>query len=84
VLAGSGSVELKAAAAEAIGNVLARMPSCPEDVAAALGAVLESDADVKLRTAAATAVSKARMDNAKKAELLKKLGRVAGSSAGEG
>jgi tetratricopeptide (TPR) repeat protein len=84
VLAGSGSVELKAAAAEAIGNVLARMPSCPEDVAAALGAVLESDADVKLRTAAATAVSKARMDNAKKAELMKKLGRVAGSSAGEG
>lgn len=84
VLAGSGSVDLKKVAAESIGNVLARLPACPEDAAAALIAVLESDADVGLRTAAAAALGKAKIDNQKKADLLHKLGRVAGAAPTEG
>ncbi|HEX5052004.1 MAG TPA: HEAT repeat domain-containing protein [Planctomycetota bacterium] len=76
-LSGGGSVDLKKAAAEAIGNVLARIATCPEEVAAALTAVLASDADVALRTAAATALGKSKLDAAKKAELLQKLNRVA-------
>jgi HEAT repeat protein len=84
VLSGTGSVELKKAAAEAIGNVLARIGPCPDDAAAALIAILESDADVGLRTAAAVALGKAQIDNQKKAELQKKLGRVAGTAPSEG
>lgn len=76
-LSGAGSVDLKKAAAEGLGNVLGRMSDCPEDATMALSAVLGSDADVGLRQAAAIALGKAKIDNAKKAELLKKLSRVA-------
>ncbi len=81
---GSGSVDLKKASAEAVGNILARLDRCPNAVADALGAVLGSDADIALRRAAAVAVSKAKIDTAAKAELLKKLGKVAAGAKTEG
>ncbi len=81
-LGGAGSVELKKAAAEAIGNVLSRLGNCPDGVATALSAVLSSDADVSLRAAAAIALGKAKLDNAKRAELQKMLNRVATSPVG--
>jgi hypothetical protein len=84
VVSGSGSVELRTASATAIGNILARLESCPDDVAAALTAVLGSDADVALRTAAAVALGKGNVAPAKRAELELMLRRVAGSAAGEG
>lgn len=83
-LSGSGSVDLKKASAEAIGNILARLDRCPTEVADALGVVLGSDADVALRRAAAVAVSKAKIDSAAKAELLKKLEKVAAGAKTEG
>lgn len=84
-LSGAGSLDLKKAAAEAIGNVLGRLDTCPADAAAALMAVVGSDADVSLRTAAAIALGKAKIDNQQKADLQKKLSRIAGGAAkGEG
>jgi hypothetical protein len=83
-LGGSGSLDLKKAAATAIGNVLARASECPDSVSDALAAVLASDADVSLRTAAAAALGKAKLDAAKKAELQKKLARVAAGPKSEG
>lgn len=84
-LSGAGSVDLKKAVAEAIGNILGRLDHCPPDAATALAAVVSSDADVGLRTVAATAIGKAKLDNHQKAELQKKLSRVAGAPAkGEG
>ena len=77
----AGSDELKKAAAEAIGNVLSRMSSCPDDVAAALMAAMDATSDVQLRTAIAIAFGKARLDAQKKLELMKKLGRVAGAGS---
>jgi hypothetical protein len=84
VLSGSASVELKTAAAEAIGNILARLDACPDDVAMALTAVLSGDAEVGLRTAAAVALGKGKVSPEKRAELNKLLRRVAGSAASEG
>lgn len=76
-----GSDALKKAAAEAIGNVLGRMTSCPDDVAMALTTAIEGSGDVELRTAVAIAIGKAKLPTDKKLELLKKLGRVAGASS---
>ncbi len=84
VLSGSGSVELKTAAAEAIGNILARLDGCPEDVGAALATAVGGDGDVSLRTAAAVALGKAKLAPEKRAELEKMLRRVAGSATSEG
>jgi hypothetical protein len=82
-LGGSGSIELKKAAAEAIGLVVGRAGSCSEEVAAALMGAMDANTDVGLRTALAVALGKASLDPAKKAELLKKLGRIAtGAAAG--
>jgi DNA-binding response OmpR family regulator len=81
-LGGSGSLDLKKAAAEAIGNVLGRLDHCPADVGAALATVLNSSDDVGLRAAAAVAFGKAKIDNAKKAEMLNKLNRIAAGPAG--
>ncbi|MBL9079118.1 MAG: HEAT repeat domain-containing protein [Planctomycetes bacterium] len=85
-LSGGGSVELKTAAADAIGNILARLDSCPADVAAALITAVEGGGDVALRTAAAVALGKGKLDPQQRAELSKKLRKVAGSApaAGEG
>lgn len=84
VVSGGGSVDLKVAAATAIGNILARLDSCPDDVAAALVAVLGSDADVGLRTAAAVALGKGKVSAEKRAELERLLRRVASSAPSEG
>ena len=81
-LGGSGSLDLKKAAAEAIGNVLGRLDHCPADVGAALASVLNSSGDVGLRAAAAVAFGKAKIDNAKKAEMLKQLNRIAAGPSG--
>jgi hypothetical protein len=81
-LGGSGSLDLKKAAAEAIGNVLGRLDHCPEEVGAALAAVLTSSGDVGLRAAAAVAFGKAKIDNTKKAEMLKQLNRIAAGPSG--
>lgn len=76
-----GSDALKKAAAEAIGNVLGRMATCPDDVAVALIGAIEGSGDVELRTAVAIAIGKAKLSTDKKLELMKKLGRVAGASS---
>ena len=82
-LGGSGSVELKKATADAIGHIVSRAGSCSDEVAAALMTAMDASTDVGLRTALAVALGKASLDPAKKAELLKKLGRIAtGAAAG--
>lgn len=81
VLSGAGSVELKTAATEAIGNVLGRLSTCPADAVAALMAIVGGEADVALRTAAAIALGKAKLDNQQKVDLQKKLSRIAGGTA---
>ena len=83
-LSGGGSTELKTTAADAIGNILARLAGCPDDVAAALIAVVEGDGDVAVRTAAAVALGKGKIDAGQRAELSKKLRRVAGTAGSEG
>ena len=80
-LGGSGSVDLKKAAASAIGHIVGRLGNCPEDVAAALLAALDGNTDVGLRTAISIALGKSNLDAAKKTELMKKLNRVAASPA---
>ncbi|MFK7742257.1 MAG: HEAT repeat domain-containing protein [Planctomycetota bacterium] len=75
----NGSEDLKTAAAHAMGGVLSRMSSCPEEVCAALMGAMDS-AEGGLRMAIATAFGKAKIDASKKLELLQKLSRVAGSS----
>ncbi|MCB9877335.1 MAG: hypothetical protein H6835_07010 [Planctomycetes bacterium] len=79
----SGSDELKVASAEAIGNVLGRMPVCPDAAVAGLSAAMDASSDVVLRKAIAIAFGKAKLDAEKKAELLRKLAKVAGTG-GEG
>ena len=81
-LGGAGSLDLKKAAAEALGNVLGRLDHCPEDVGSALAAVLTSSGDVGLRAAAAAAFGKAKIDNAKKADMLKHLNKIAAGPSG--
>ena len=83
-LAGSGSVDLKKAAAESCGNILARMGACPDDVCASLVAALDAANDSGLRTALATALGKSKLPAGKQAEILKKLARIATAPAGGG
>jgi hypothetical protein len=80
-LGGSGSVDLKKAAAEAIGHIVGRQGSSPDDVVAALLGALDGNTDVGLRTAIAIALGKSNLDATKKADLLKKLTRVAAGPA---
>ncbi len=84
VLSGAASVDLKTATATAIGNILSRLDTCPDDVAAALMTVLGSDAEVSLRTAAAVALGKGKEAAAKRAELERMLRSGAGSAPSEG
>jgi len=74
----NGSDELKKAAALAIGGVLSRMDNCPADIATALSAAMDASSDAGFRTAVATAFAKAKLDPAKKLELMQKLSRIAG------
>tara|TARA_R110002072_G_scaffold46591_10_gene129064 strand:- start:43174 stop:45267 length:2094 start_codon:yes stop_codon:yes gene_type:complete len=77
----NGSDDLKKASALAIGGVLGRMSSCPDNVYAALKGAIEGSTDSGLRTAIAAALGMAKIDAQKKAELRKMLSRVAGSSS---
>lgn len=77
----TGSDNLKKASALAIGSVLSRMSNCPEEVYSALVKAMDGSEDAGLRTAVASALGMAKIDGAKKAELMKKLHRVAGSSS---
>lgn len=83
-LAGGGSVELKKAAAEACGNILQRLGSCPDDVGTALFGALEGATDAGLRNALAVALGKANLPAQKRAELLKKVARTASAPKAEG
>ena len=76
-LAGSGSIDLKKAAAQACGSILGRLGACPDDVCAALFTALDGASDAGLREAIAIALGKAKLPAAKQTELLKKLSRVA-------
>jgi HEAT repeat protein len=72
-----GSAEVKKAAAEALGGILARGAACTPEVFEALLGALAADAEVSLRTAAAVALGKAKLEPAKAAELHHKLMKVA-------
>lgn len=76
----TGSDDLKATSALAIGSVLSRMSNCPENVYAALSTAIDGSTNSGLRTAIAAALGKAKVDAQKKLELMKRLARVAGSS----
>lgn len=80
-LGGSGSVDLKKAAAEAAGSILARVGGCPDDVYAALTAALDGATDVELRAKISGALGRANLSPEKRGELLKKLNRVATAAA---
>ena len=82
-LSGSGSVDLKVAAAGALGQILGRAKTCPKPVAEGLMAALNSDADVKVRSAAAAALGKAKVDPAEKAKLLDSMKKI-GVAAAQG
>jgi HEAT repeat protein len=80
-LGGGGSLDLKKAAADAIGNIVHRLGSCPEATAAALSTALDAATDASLRQSIGAALGKANLPPAKKAELLQRLNRVASPSA---
>ncbi len=77
-LGGGGSLDLKKAAADSCGSILARLGTCSDDVCAALFAALDGATDAGLRLSVSTALAKATLPAEKRAELLKKLGRIAG------
>ncbi|MBX3461590.1 MAG: HEAT repeat domain-containing protein [Planctomycetes bacterium] len=81
-LGNGGSVERRTAVAEAMGNILARIDACPQDAIQALVAVVDSDAEVGLRTAAAVALGKSKLEAQWRADIQKKLRRVAGHAGG--
>jgi len=81
-LTGSGSAELKAAAAGAIGNILGRSRDAAAATVDALTEVVRSDADASVRLAAAGALGKANLDPARKLALLQAL-RAPKKAAGE-
>ena len=79
-LKGSGSDELKVAAADAMGMILGRMDNCPPAIAKGLAASMAGDASVAVRMAVAGAIGKAKIDAGQKAKLLDSLKRVGGGS----
>jgi hypothetical protein len=84
-LAGGGSIDLKKACAEAVGNIVGRVGSCPDEVAVGLMEAMAATTDIGLRTSIAVALGKANLDGQRKADLLKKLNRIASApAAGEG
>ena len=80
----SPSAAVKVAAAEAIGLVLSRTDGCPANVSEALIGVLKGDGEVALRTAAAVALGKAKLDTARALEVQQSLRKVAGQPKTEG
>jgi HEAT repeat protein len=83
-LAGGGSVDLKVAVANAIGQILGRADACPAPISEGLMGVLNSDADVKIRVAAAAALGKAKLDDASKAKLLDSMKKIGSVPAAQG
>jgi hypothetical protein len=77
-LQGGGSLELKIACADAIGDIMARSGESPAEAVQGLAAVLHSDADLKLRTACANALGKAKLADSEKAKLLDSLRKIGG------
>ncbi len=75
-LKGSGSVELKVASAESIGDILGRAATCSDDIAQALADVLGSDAGMQIRLAVAGAVGKAKLDAARRAQLFSSIKKI--------
>ena len=76
-----GSNAVKVASAEALGKILGRMDACPAGALDALLSAVQGDGDVLLRTAAAMALGKARLDAAQKSAIQQKLRRIAGESS---
>jgi len=83
-LAGSGSADLKAAVAEAIGMILSRGAPCPADLVTALTRSMKEDADPKVRAAAATALGKAKLSDGEKATLINGMRKIGSASKTEG
>jgi HEAT repeat protein len=79
-LNGAGSDELKVAAANALGMILARSGDCPMPIAEGLVAIVRSDAATTVRSAAAGALGKAKCDEAMKARLLNSMRRIGAGS----
>ena len=67
---GEASLDLKVAAADAAGMILARSGDTEQDVFDALFAVATSDADMALRSAVVRALGKAKVDAATKLKLI--------------
>lgn len=82
-LAGGGSVDLKRAAATAIGNILARGAKSAEAVAALLAA-MDTATDAGLRIDLGAALGKAGLSPEATLEALKKYTRVASAPKSEG
>ena len=82
-LAGGGSVDLKRAAATAIGNILGR-GAAGADAVAALRAAMESATDAGLRIDIGAALGKAKLAPEATLELLQKFQRIATPPKSEG
>lgn len=82
-LAGGGSVDLKRAAATAIGNILGR-GTAGADAVAALRAAMESATDAGLRIDIGAALGKAKLAPEATLELLQKFQRIATPPKSEG
>lgn len=83
-LGGSGSVDLKKAAAESVGNILNRLGTVGDDVVTALTTALDAATDAGLRQAIVIALGKAKLPAEQRAALLKKLARIAAGPTSEG
>lgn len=79
---GSGSLDLKVAAAEAIGMILGRGAATPDGLVQALSKHLGAEVDMRLRTAVAIALGKARLSDQEKAQLLESLRKVGAKAEG--
>jgi HEAT repeat protein len=77
---GTGSVDLKCASIDAIGMILARAGDCPANVVAGLTGIVSAEGEIKVRTAAANALGKAKLADGDKAKLIHGLQKV-GSTA---
>ena len=75
-LKGGGSVELKVASADSIGQILGRAAVCSDEVGSGLGEVLSSDAPIQIRIAVAAAIGKAKVDDARRALLMSALKKI--------
>ncbi len=76
ILSGDGSLELKIASAQAIGNILARIGELPDGCFGTLAAIAgDAGQDESLRTAAVTALGKGKLAPGDALKLVEKLKR---------